>query len=187
MSRMLDLDNLILNIDEQLAEVRDKAVIVEQQAGAEREEINRYILVGIGALQLAIAIDDLSEVGPLPTITQLPNLPLWIQGIVNIRSEIVSVIDLAGFLNVSSSGPSDGNRLVVLSHKKRKIGIRVDRIIGTVSKTVSETKILDPVDKNSVDASLFTSGLFLEKNFYYILNVLKLLSAPRLIHYNSKG
>jgi chemotaxis signal transduction protein len=184
---MLDLKNLISNIDKQLAEVTDRAAMVEQQAAAEREEINRYILVGIGALHLAIAIDDLSEVGPLPTITVLPNLPAWIQGIVNIRSEIVSIIDFGGFLKVAGRGPCDGNRLVVLRHKKRKIGIRVDRIIGTVNKTVSETKLLDPVNKNSVDASLFTSGLFVEKNFYYILNVPRFLSAPRLIHYNSKG
>jgi chemotaxis signal transduction protein len=184
---MLDLENLILNIDKQLAEVTDRAAIVERQAAAEREEINRYILVGIGALHLAIAIDDLSEVGPLPTITLLPNLPSWIQGIVNIRSEIVSIVDFGGFLNVAGRGPCDGNRLVVLRHKKRKIGIRVDRIIGTVNKTVSETKLLDPVNKNSVDASLFNSGLFVEKNFYYILNVPRFLSAPRLINYNSKG
>jgi chemotaxis signal transduction protein len=184
---MLDLENLISNIDKQLAEVTDRAALVERQVAAEREELNRYILVGIGALRLAVAIDDLSEVGPLPTITLLPNLPSWIQGIVNVRSEIVSIIDFGGFLNVAGRGPCDGNRLVVLRHKKRKIGIRVDRIIGTVSKAESETKLLDPVDKNSVDSSLFNSGLFVEKNFYYILNVPRFLSAPRLINYNSKG
>ena len=98
MSSMLDLHNLIRNIDDQLVEVTDKAAIVEQQAAESREEMRRYILVGIGTLHLAIAIDDLSEVGPLPAITLLPNLPSWIQGIVNIRSEIVSVIDFGGFL-----------------------------------------------------------------------------------------
>jgi chemotaxis signal transduction protein len=184
---MLDLENLILNIDEQLADVTDTAAIVEQQVAADREEVDRYLLVGIAALQLAIAIDDLSEVGPLPTITLLPNLPLWVQGIVNIRSEIVSVIDFGGFLNVAGRGICDGNRLVVLRHKKRKIGIRVDRIIGTVSKSLSETKPLDPVDRKSVDASLFSSGLFVEKNFYYILNVPKFLSASRLVDNNDKG
>lgn len=187
MSSMLDLENLILNIDEQLAGVTDTAALVEQQIAADREEVDRYLLVGIAALHLAIAIDDLSEVGPLPTITALPNLPSWIQGIVNIRSEIVSVIDLGGFLNIAGRGVCDGNRLVALRHKKRKIGIRVDRIIGTVSKPLSETQPLDPVDKESVDASLFSSGLFAEKKFYYILNVPRFLSASRLVDYNSKG
>jgi purine-binding chemotaxis protein CheW len=183
---MLDLENLILNIDEQLADVTDTAALVEQQAAAEREEVDRYLLVGIAALHLAIAIDDLSEVGPFPTLTLLPNLPSWIQGIVNIRSEIVSVIDFGGFLNIAGRGLCDGNRLVTLRHKKRKIGIRVDRIIGTVSKSLSETQPLDPVEKKSVDASLFSSSLFIDKNFYYILNVPRFLSASRLVDYNKK-
>ena len=183
---MLDLHNLIRNIDDQLAGVTDKAAIVEQQAAAGREEMHRFILVGIGTLHLAIAIDDLSEVGPLPPVTFLPNLPSWIQGIVNIRSEIVSVIDFGGFLNVADRGLCDGNRLAVLRFKNQKIGIRVDRIIGTVNKAASETKPLDMFDANSMDTSLFTSSLFVEKKFYYILNVPRFLTAPRLIDYNSK-
>jgi chemotaxis signal transduction protein len=187
MSSMLDLQNLILNIDDQLAEVTDRAAIVEQQAAADREEMRRYILVEIGSLHLAIAIDDLSEVGPLPTVTLLPNLPSWIQGIVNIRSEIVSVIDFCGFLDVAGRGLCDGNRLAVLRNKKRKIGIRVDRIIGNVNKAASDTKPLDMFGKNPVDTSLFTSGLLVEKNIYYILNVSRFFKAPKLIDYNSKG
>ena len=185
MSNVVDLQNLIINIDEQLAEVTDKAAIVEQQVAADLEEMRRYILVGVGDLHLAIAIDDLSEVGPLPAITLLPNLPFWIQGIVNIRNEIVSVIDFGGFLNVVGRGLCDGDRLAVLRHKKQKIGIRLDRIIGTANKAASETKPLDLFDKKSVDTSLFSSSLFVEKKLYYILNVPRLLTAPRLINYNS--
>ncbi|MGB3211153.1 MAG: chemotaxis protein CheW [Desulforhopalus sp.] len=187
MSSVLDLENLIQNIDGKLAKVSDMAEIAEQQAAADREEMNRYILVGIGALHLAIAINDLSEVGPLPAITALPNLPQWVQGIVNIRSDIVSVIDLGGFLRVADKGVCDGHRLAVVRHNKQKIGIRVDRIIGTVNKAVSETKPLDFFDKNPVDKYLFTTGLFVDKNFYYILDVPRFLTAPRLVNYNGKG
>ncbi len=187
MASVVDLQNLILNIDEQLAEVTDRAAIVERQVAAAREETHRYILVGIGALQLAIAIDNLSEVGPLPIITLLPNLPFWIQGIVNIRSEIVSVIDFGGFLNLAGRGLCDGNRLAVLRHKKRKIGIRLDRIIGTVQKGASEIKPVDLFDKNPIDTSLVMSGLFVEKNLYYLLNVPSLLTSSRLLDYNSKS
>jgi len=187
MASVLDLENLIFNIDEQLAGVVDKAAIAEQQAAANQEASHRYILVGIGSLHLALAIGDLAEVGPLPAITFLPNLPPWIQGIVNIRSEIVSVIDFGGFLNVAGSGVCDGNRLAVLRHKKRKIGLRVDRIVGTVSRTKSETLSLGSSEKKPVDASLFTSGLAVDQNFYYILNVQRFLTAPRLVNYYSKG
>ncbi len=186
MSKMFALQNLIENIDDELAEVTDRAAAVARQAAADREEELRYILVGIGTLHLAIAINDLSEVGPVPTLTVLPNLPAWIQGIVNIRSEIVSVIDFGGFIKFSDRG-CKGNRFVVLQHKKRKIGIRVDRIVGTVNRVVSETKSLDVVDQHAVDTSLFAAGLLVDEIFYYILKVPMLLNLQRLVDYNNRG
>lgn len=185
MSRMFALPNLIANIDEQLAEVTDRAAETARQAAAAREEVRRYILVGIGTLQLAIAIDDLSEVGPLPTVTALPNLPDWIQGIVNIRSEIVSVIDFGNFIRLSGS-ECTGKRLAVLRYKKRKIGIRLDRIIGTVNRVESETRSLAAIDRHAVDTSLFTAGFLVEGGFYYILNVPMLLTLQRLVDYNNR-
>ncbi|TKB25059.1 chemotaxis protein CheW [Desulfopila sp. IMCC35006] len=186
MSRMLALPDLIANIDAQLAEVTDRADAIARQAAADREEPRRYILVGIGTLHLAIAIDDLSEVGPLPTVTVLPHLPGWIQGIVNIRSEIVSVIDFGTFIRYSDSGCA-GRRLAVLRYKKRKIGIRLDRIVGTVSRVMSETKPLAMIDRHAVDTTLFTAGLLIEESFYYILNVPMLLTLQRLVDYNRRG
>jgi chemotaxis signal transduction protein len=148
--------------------------------------MKRYILVRIGVLSLAIAIEDLSEVGPLPAITFLPNLPAWIQGIVNIRSEIVSIIDFGGFLGVAGRG-CDGNRLAVVRHDKRKIGIRLDHIIGTVNKAVSATKPIDLFDKHPMNTSLFTASLPVDQNCYYLLDVPGLMTASRLVDYNGKG
>ncbi len=186
MARVRELKKLIRDIDRQLAEVMGREAMTARQTAAEREEINRYILVEIGELALALAIDDLAEVGPLPTITALPNLPAWIQGIVNIRSEIVSIVDFGGFLGVSGGGMCKGNRFAVLRHKKLKIGLRLDRIIGSVNKTVAQEKPLDPVNKKFLHAELLSSGLLLDKKFYSILNVQRFLSASRLIDYNNK-
>jgi len=190
MARVGELKKLIRDIDLQLAVVMDRETMSARLTASDQEEINRYkinryILVEIGELALALAIDDLAEVGPLPTITALPNLPAWIQGIVNIRSEIVSIIDLGGFLGITGRKMCTGNRFAVLRHKKLKIGLRLDRIIGSVNKTVAQITPLDPVDKKSLHAELFRSGLLLDKKFYSILDVGKLLSTSRLVDYNN--
>lgn len=185
MARVPELKKLIRDIDLQLAEVMDRETMSARLTASDREEINRYILVEIGELALALAIDNLAEVGPLPTITALPNLPAWIQGIVNIRSEIVSIIDFGGFLGITGRKMCTGNRFAVLRHKKLKIGLRLDRIIGSVNKTVEQITPLESVDKKSLHAELFRSGLLIDKKFYSILNVGKLLSASRLVDYNN--
>lgn len=182
-----DLYTLVEKIDAELLEVMRSSSPLDQKATPEQEKLTKYVLVSTGTLRLAIAIDDLSEVGPLPVITFLPNLPLWIQGIINIRSEIISVIDFNGFLKLAGHGVCDGNRLVVLHYRKQKIGIRLDHIVGTVSRGPSDSKSLLSFDNNSMDTSFFTAGLLVENIPYYILNVRRLLTSPSLIDYNMAG
>lgn len=195
MSSAREVETLIRDIrhfDAQPIEVMDRKAMSARQMAADREEITRYkitryILVEIGALHLAIAIDDLAEVGPLPPITALPNLPAWILGIANIRSEIVSIVDFGGFLGIADRALCQGNRFAVLRHKKLKIGLRLDRIVGTVSKADSEKQPLDAVDKKSMHAGLFIAALPADKNLYYILSVSRLLSSSRLVDYSHTG
>ena len=182
-----DLATVIENIDARLAEAMRGSVPATHRSRLEQEKPTKYILVGIGTLNLAIAMEDLSEVGPLPKVTPLPNLPLWIQGVVNVRSEIISVIDLPGFLRPSVTDICDGNRFMILLSRKQKIGLRLDRIVGTVLRLKTETQRLDSFDKTPIDPALFTSGLLIEQQVYSILNVRRLLTTPRLIDYNRAG
>jgi purine-binding chemotaxis protein CheW len=182
-----DLATVIENIDARLAEAVRGSVPATHRARLAQEKPTKYILVDIGTLRLAIAMEDLSEVGPLPKVTSLPNLPSWIQGVVNVRSEIISVIDLPDFLWQGGADRCDGNRFVILLSRKRKIGLRLDRIVGTVLRLQSETQPLDAFDKKPIDTALFTSGLLIEQQAYFILNVRRLLTTPRLIDYNRAG
>jgi purine-binding chemotaxis protein CheW len=187
MSSLPDLNTLIQSIDTQLAEVMRSSVSVSQRSVPDQEKLTKYILVSTDPFHLAIAIDDLSEVGPLPAITFLPNLPVWIQGIVNIRSEIISVIDFAGFLKMGNPGESEGNRFVVVQYRKQKIGIRLDRIVGTVSRAEIDTEPLNILNQNLLNRSIFAAGLRVDNKLYYILNVRKFLTEPSLIDFNRGG
>ena len=185
MSSSPDLYTLIEKIDSELLEVMHGSGVANSYETVTQEKLTKYILLAVGTLNLAVAIEDLSEVGPLPVITFLPNLPLWIQGIVNIRGEIISVIDLAGFLQLSDQAGCVGNRFVVVSYHKQKIGIRLDRIVGTVSRADADTKPLDFYNNHSMDTSFFPAGLLVDNTLYHILNVRRFLTAPRLIDFRS--
>lgn len=180
-----ELEELILDIDQQLAAVAEDVPFADAHSEVEREEMTRYLLVDISGMSVALTIPDLAEVGTLPQVTFLPNLPIWIQGIVNIRSEIISVVDLVGFLGLKEEKAASGSRLVVLRYKKRKVGIRIDKIVGSTMRPLSEVKPLDSNIKDMVDTLLFAAGLLVDGTFFYILNVPKLLTAPKMINYNS--
>lgn len=184
MATFPDLYSLIQRIDGDLDEALRRAPQTDHRQVPEAETPRKYILVTTSSLNLAISIDDLAEVGPLPALTFLPNLPSWIQGIVNIRGEIVSVIDLPGFLGLAGVAKAEGPRFVVVRHEKMKVGIRLDRIVATVSRTASETSPLERPWDDARDALLFTAGISMDGSLYAIFNVRSFLTAPRLIDYN---
>ncbi|NLZ16959.1 MAG: hypothetical protein GX087_04405 [Desulfobulbaceae bacterium] len=52
-----------------------------------------HISFVVGWHEMALPVNSMQEVGDMPTITPLPHLPSWIRGIVQIRGEILSVVD----------------------------------------------------------------------------------------------
>ena len=86
----------------------------------------------LGSELFAIDLFDVKEVVEYTTITKLPNVPSYIRGIIDLRGEITSIIDLKQRLNIrdASEKPAESSRIVVLDDKitRSKIGILVDDV-----------------------------------------------------------
>lgn len=70
------------------------------------------------------------EVYVLESFTPLPCTPPFVLGIVNLRGEILSVVDLKRFFDLPEKGLTDLNKLVVLRSGDMLLGILADAIAG---------------------------------------------------------
>lgn len=70
------------------------------------------------------------EVYPLEELTPLPCTPTFVLGIVNVRGEILSVIDIKKFFDLPEKGLTDLNKVIVLESADMVFGIVVDVISG---------------------------------------------------------
>lgn len=70
------------------------------------------------------------EVYPLTEITALPGTPAFVLGIINLRGEIVSVVDLKKFFDLPQRGLTDLNKVIILHDDNMEFGILADAIIG---------------------------------------------------------
>jgi purine-binding chemotaxis protein CheW len=78
----------------------------------------------------AVALEYVREVYPLEDITPLPCTPSFVLGIVNVRGEILSVIDLKKFFDLPEKGLTDLNKVIVLESRDMVFGIIADAISG---------------------------------------------------------
>ena len=78
----------------------------------------------------AIASEHVREVYPLEELTPLPCTPTFVLGIVNLRGEILSIIDIKEFFDLPKKGLTDLNKVIVLESEDMMFGIVADAIGG---------------------------------------------------------
>jgi purine-binding chemotaxis protein CheW len=74
------------------------------------------------------AIDDVREIIPNRRATRLPGAPPSVQGLINLRGMIVTVVDLALSLGGDRPASLEGS-IVLVDHGTRVAGLAVDQVL----------------------------------------------------------
>jgi purine-binding chemotaxis protein CheW len=178
------LHDIISTLDDKLAlaEINDANTATPSLLFSSQEKMNKYVLVIIDAEKLAIPIEGLAEIGPMPPITPLPNLPPWIHGIINQRGEIISVIDI-NMLFSSKSSAKMKNKIAILYNSTMKIGMGIDQVTATISRPDSDCVPLSESALSTMESQVFHRGLRVGTDLYQILEPASFLTMDRLMHY----
>lgn len=70
------------------------------------------------------------EVYPLGDFTPIPCTPSFVLGVINIRGQVLSIIDIGTFFDLPRQGVTDLNMVIVLSSGTLEFGILADDILG---------------------------------------------------------
>ncbi|HVE84633.1 MAG TPA: chemotaxis protein CheW [Myxococcales bacterium] len=99
----------------------------------------------VGAEEYAIDIHRVLEILQPPPLTQVPRAPGVVDGVTNLRGEIVPMVDLRRALQ--AEGPVDARRrkLLVCLVGRRKVGFLVDRVTQVVRASRDELKPVPPL------------------------------------------
>ena len=91
--------------------------------------VNRELhIVGfeVGRETYGVPITSLHEIVRVPEITAVPDAPDYMEGVINLRGKIVSVIDLRKRLGEKKVTATRRNRILVVEHKGKLAGLIVD-------------------------------------------------------------
>lgn len=118
----------------------------------------------LGQDHFAIDLFDVKEVVEYARITKLPNSPVYIKGIIDLRGEVTTIIDLKQQLAITSKNKisDDETRIIVLDDRitNSKIGIMVDDVLTVSTYNASH------VDETATlgDESSHLLGIIKKKN-----------------------
>lgn len=125
----------------------------------------------------AIATECVRGVDPLESLTPLPCTPSFVLGIVNVRGEILSVIDLKKFFDLPEKGLTDLNKVIVIESADMVFGIVADAVSGV--RRILHTDIQSSLPTLTGIRGDYLLGVTGER--VVILDAAKLLSDQKLI------
>jgi len=80
----------------------------------------------VGRETYGIPIASLHEIVRVPEITAVPDAPAYMEGVINLRGKIVSVLDLRKRFGKTAGAFHRRSRILVVEHKGRLAGMIVD-------------------------------------------------------------
>ena len=80
----------------------------------------------VGRETYGVPITSLHEIVRVPEITAVPDAPEYMEGVINLRGKIVSVMDLRKRFGAKNVTADRRNRILVVEYKRRLSGLIVD-------------------------------------------------------------
>ncbi|MDT2815849.1 chemotaxis protein CheW [Vagococcus carniphilus] len=96
-----------------------------------------------------IRTENVGEIIKSTKIFHVPQAQPWIEGLINLRGTIVTLVNFSKFLKEDDNGLHEN--IIVIMNDNQKIGILVEQIIGVFSVDSDEIQALDKKTNDNIE------------------------------------
>ncbi len=121
-----------------------------------------------------VAITKVREIILMCDITRVPQTPHYVEGLINLRSNVLPVIDLRGLFGLPESEQTHDKRIMVMQVGNQTVGIIVDGVDEVLR--ISQDQIAPPPPTVAGLGNEYLNGLVkLDKQLLILLDIDKIL------------
>jgi purine-binding chemotaxis protein CheW len=146
--------------------------------------MDQMISFVVGDQQYGVDIRKVREVIRVGEITPLPHAPSFVKGVINLRGDVIPVIDLRQKLGLDSARGSATERLVVVEIAEKLVGTIVASVRSVVRVREGQ---LEPAPEwlGGLTGDFVTGVVRLEEKLIVVLNVETILTSGEKIELQS--
>jgi purine-binding chemotaxis protein CheW len=135
----------------------------------------------LGEELYGVDIMDVKEIVRVQEVRAIPNAPYYVEGIFNLRSEIIPIINLHKRFHLKKAAVEDGDEFlggfIILNIEGNKLGIIIDRIARVVM--VAQGSIQPPPQMISGIGAEYINGVVRQDSGYLIVLDIRRLFNPK--------
>ena len=133
-------------------------------------EDKKFATFYVGELLLAVDIEAVQEINRQIDVTPVPNAQEHVKGVINLRGEVVTVLDLRSTLGLPQTEFTSMSRNVIVKYQGESIGLWVDRI-ADILEIHPEQINPAPANVNGIEGRYFKGVHTMENEIAVLLNL----------------
>ena len=137
-------------------------------------DIKQYIIFDLEEEEYAISIEEIESINRIQSITRVPKSPYYINGVINVRGDIIPVMSLRKKLDFYEDVFTNNTRIIIIKKQDASIAIIVDKVkevVGLDSKNIESVQ-----ETNSKMGADFIKGVGkINNRIVTIINIGKLI------------
>lgn len=144
--------------------------------GLENEDTqkDKYLTFHLAGEDYGIEIRYVIEIIGIQSITEVPDMPAFIRGVINLRGKVIPVMDVRARFNLEDREYDDRTCIIVVNIDNTEVGLVVDEVSEVAD--IPEVNVEPPPKTSKDNGNSYIQGMGkINKDVKILLNVHKLL------------
>jgi purine-binding chemotaxis protein CheW len=139
------------------------------------DELLQLVSFTIGSEEFGVDILKVQEINRMLEITKVPNAPVFVDGVINLRGKVIPIVNLRQRFGMEQKKQDKDTRIVVVELSGKTIGFIVDGVseVLRIPKSVTEPP---PSIVSGINADYITAVGKLEDRLLILLDLERVLS-----------
>lgn len=138
------------------------------------EKIRQFVEFKLGEEEYGVDILQVKTIERMMPVTRVPKAPSFVEGVINLRGEIVPVIDLKKRFNLPPGQITDNTRIIIVALEDITVGMIVDSATEVI-QLPQEAIEPAPTIAGSIDSNFLDGVGKLDGKLLILLNLSKVL------------
>jgi purine-binding chemotaxis protein CheW len=147
------------------------------QPAPETGEILKVVGFTLGGQEYVVDILKVKEIKLMMPITRVPKAPVYLQGVANLRGDIIPVIDLRKKLKLPPEKATEETRIMVIELESRLLGIIVDSVTENYDLRARDISP-PPAAISSIEAAFVRGVAKIGERLLIFLDIDRLMAVP---------
>jgi purine-binding chemotaxis protein CheW len=150
--------------------------MAEQERQQDKATVTQWVTFRLEDETYGINVMQVQEVLPMTDIAPVPGAPPFVMGIINLRGNVVTVIDTRMRFGLSSREIEEGGRIVVIEAGDQVAGMLVDSVAEVIEVKTTEVDVAPGVG-NEESARYIYGVVSRDEQLLILIDINKMLTS----------